>query len=521
MLKRLKPAKILQRLKSVRVILTIGLFLSIAFAAYSMHYKIRYWGFSASPKQVADVWTVEAHVSFKPVKNSPITVSISRPVAAGGFKILNETVVANGYDIEEKDDRIVVSAKPKKKDQSIYYRVLLFDNVDSQGQTPDAPPQKVQKPVLDEGMKAVTEQLLELAKEQEGDSVQQIIALFNQTPMEQIVTSFLPTRRTEKDTAMAVIDLLALKGISSRIIRGVKLEDKKKTFTPDVMIEAYYKKAWRIYNITTGKEGVPSNFIIFQRGGNSLVDVSGGVDSVTRFSVMKSISSSFKMAGHRARLTDNQFWFDYSVYSLPLNHQSALKWLTIFPLAILVVVLMRNVVGIPTMGTFTPMLISTALVQTGFWAGLLCFALIITLGLALRSLLSKFNLLSVPRISAVVVFVILIIQFLAIIGYQWRWDVASSALFFPIIIMAWVIERASITWEEEGAKNAMREIIYSVLVAIITYFVIVNETIRHVMFAFNELNLVLLFIIMLLGTYTGYRLTELTRFAPLVRKGSK
>jgi hypothetical protein len=41
------------------------------------------------------------------------------------------------------------------------------------------------------------------------------------------------------------------------------------------------------------------------------------------------------------------------------------------------------------------------------------------------------------------------------------------------------------------------------------------------MFAFNELNLVILFIVMLLGTYTGYRLTELTRFAPLINKDKK
>ena len=83
--------------------------------------------------------------------------------------------------------------------------------------------------------------------------------------------------------------------------------------------------------------------------------------------------------------------------------------------------------------------------------------------------------------------------------------------------MAWIIERASITWEEEGARNACREIFYSLLVAVITYFVVSNHYIRHIMFVFNELNLVILFIVMLLGTYTGYRLTELRRFAPVLR----
>mgnify|MGYP000762536037 FL=1 len=227
------------------------------------------------------------------------------------------------------------------------------------------------------------------------------------------------------------------------------------------------------------------------------------------------------MAGHRAELSHSKSWFDYSIYNLPLNEQNTLKWLMIFPLAILVVVLMRNVVGIQTMGTFTPMLIAMSLVKTGFWPGLICFSVILGVGLLIRAGLSKLNLLPVPRISAVVIFVILIMQALAIVGYQWKWEIASSALFFPIIIMAWIIERASITWEEDGAANATKEIIYSVLVAVITYFVIVNEDIRHIMFAFNEFNLVILFVVMLLGTYTGYRLTELTRFAPLAKKDGK
>lgn len=210
--------------------------------------------------------------------------------------------------------------------------------------------------------------------------------------------------------------------------------------------------------------------------------------------------------------------FDYSIYNLPLAEQNTLKWLSIFPLAILIIVLLRNVVGVKTMGTFTPMLLSMSLVKTGFWPGLICFGVIIGIGLLIRFVLSKLNLLLVPRISAVVIVVIIIMQMLTVLGYQFKLNVALSAVFFPIIIMAWIIERASITWEEEGAINAGKEIFYSLVAAIVTYFIISSEYIRHIMFAFNELNLVILFVVMLLGTYTGYRLTELRRFKPLVKE---
>ena len=283
------------------------------------------------------------------------------------------------------------------------------------------------------------------------------------------------------------------------------------------MLEAHDGLKWRIYDLHTAVDGLPKNFVIFQRGGVSLLDVSGGQNSKVKFSVLKSVAPSIKMAEHRAAISKSSDIFNFSIYNLPLLAQNTLKWLMVFPLGILITVLFRNVIGLQTMGTFTPMLIAMSLVKTGFVAGLICFGIIISVGLLIRTLLSRLNLLLVPRISAVVVFVILIMQYMTIIGYQVNWEIASSAIFFPIIITAWIIERASIIWEEDGAANATKEIVYSMITAITTYFVISNDFVRHITFAFNEINLVILFVIMLLGTYTGYRLTELKRFTPLAR----
>lgn len=504
----------LKKLHSVRFLLVLGLLLSAAFAAFSIYYKTTYWGFDFIPSQKTPVWEIEEHISFKPT-GAPIKLSIARPSLGDDVKVLDEAVVAKGYGERRTDNRVLLTSPGRRVNQHIYYRVHIYDKVSGRGKTVAEEPQAPKQPVMDSTTAAVTNQLLQLAEELPGDEVQQIVALFNQNPPDETVQSFLPERRSAKDIAAAVIDLLALKKIPARMVRGIKLVEKKTAFTPDIMLEIYRDGMWKVYNLETGKKGIPDDFVIFQRGGESLLDVSGGVDSVVKFSVMKSLRSSFDMAGNRASYANQTHWFNYSIYSLPLKQQNALKWLMIFPLAILVVVLMRNVVGISTMGTFTPMLIAMSLVETGFGAGLLCFAMIIGVGVLIRALLSKLNLLLVPRISAVVVFVILIIQILAVLGYRLEWKIAASALYFPIIITAWIIERASITWEEDGAMNAGKEMFYSILVAIITYFVIVNEYIRYVMFAFNELNLVILFLVMLLGTYTGYRLTELTRFAPL------
>lgn len=509
----------LKKIISVRGILTILLLLSVAAAAVATYYKIVYWGFSFRPQDKSDVWTVDAHVSFKPT-GDPIEVSLSTPRISKEYKILSADVVAPGYDVktDEKNHRVIMQSAARAVKQDVYYRIMIYDNEDTSGKEISDRPADVKVRYDDEQQKEMVKAIWALAEAKEGETkAQRLISVLNEQPLPPEVDSFLPVQKNPQIMAEKIIFLLNAKNIPARVVRGVKLSEKKRATGADLMVEAYEGSKWKIYDINTGKSGLPKSFVIFQRGGNSLLDVAGGYDSKVKFSVIKSVVSSFKMAGSRAKY-ENSRWFDFTIYNLPSLEQNTLKWLMIFPLGILLIVLMRNVIGIQTMGTFTPMLISMSLVKTGFIPGLVCFGLIIGIGLLIRTMLTRLNLLLVPRISSVVICVILIMQMLTIMGYQYNFSIASSAVFFPIIITAWIIERASITWEEEGVRNAVRQVVNSVFVAVVTYGVISNEYIRHIMFAFNEWNLVILFVVMLLGTYTGYRLTELKRFAPVAAK---
>ncbi len=508
----------MKKVFTIRRVLSVLLLISLIYCGYCVYYKIRYWGFAFDPGRTVPVWNIDAHISFMPT-GEKIKVSLAEPNVAGDYKILTQDISAKGYNVVENaaKKRFEMTSPAQVKRQNIYYHLTVYDNEDTRGKFRDDPPEAVKKPLYDERMTQLAAEILSAAESIEGNLPQKIIGIFNTQPLDPSVYAFLPVKVTEKQRADMIIDLLALKNVPARLIRGVWLEEGKKAAEADLMLEAHDGSKWRVYDLHTGAAGLPKNFIVFQRGGVSLLDVSGGVNSKIRFSVLRSSVSSFKMAAHRAKLNEDDKLFGFSVYSLPLLEQNTLKWLMVFPLGILVVVLMRNVVGIPTMGTFTPMLLAMSLVKTGFWPGMICFGVIVAVGVLLRTLLSKLNLLLVPRISAVVIFVILIIQYMTIAGYRLNWDIASSAVFFPIIITAWIIERMSITWEEEGPANACKEIFYSMMTAIATYVVISNEQVRHVTFAFNEINLVILVVVMLLGTYTGYRLTELKRFSPLAK----
>ena len=510
--------EVLSKFFTVRKVLFLLLVVSVFYASLCCYYKIKYWGFTVSPRAVTDIWTIDAKVSFK-AHGDNVEVNLGVPTNNYSFKILSEEVVAKGYSIEQdiKNNRVIFKGKNKKGRQNLYYRLSIYDDV-AEVNTKDMAPMKIERPILAEDERNQMSKLWELVDLQEGDRVQKVIKTVNQEMVTPSMSLVLPIDHTPKEFAEKIIHVLSYKRIPARIVRAIKLEEGKKTEKPDIMLEAYINNSWNIYDLNTAKIGLPKNLVVFQRGGVSLLDVHGGEDSKVMFSVLKSVATPLKMAEYKAR--DNKIFvpYEYSIYSLPILEQNTLKWLMIFPLAILMVVLMRNVVGVSTMGTFTPMLLAMSLVKTGLVSGVVCFSVMVFLGLLMRAMVARLNLLLVPRISFVVIFVILLIQVLTIVGYRLDYQIISSAIFFPIIITAWIIERASITWEEEGAKNTIKEIFNTLLTALITYVVISNEYVRHVMFAFNEFNLVIMFIVMLLGTYTGYRITELTRFLPLATK---
>jgi len=188
------------------------------------------------------------------------------------------------------------------------------------------------------------------------------------------------------------------------------------------------------------------------------------------------------------------------------------KLIMLLPIGAFVVVFMRVLVGVKTAGTFMPVLIALAFVQTELVPGIVSFVLVVAIGLLIRSYLSALNLLLVARIAVLIVLVIGIISVFSVVSYRLGLIRGLTITFFPMIILAWTIERMSIIWEEEGPREVLVQGSGSLFVAVLSYLLMTEPVTRHLAFNFPELHLVVLAAIMLCGRYTGYRLTELSRF---------
>ena len=246
----------------------------------------------------------------------------------------------------------------------------------------------------------------------------------------------------------------------------------------------------------------------------TLAGVSGALINDLQISVKRRLRSSLDLAAQRTELKDS-FIGRISLLHLPVQTQSVYEVLLLVPFGILVIVVLRNFVGLSSFGTFAPVLIALAFRETELVKGILLFMMIVSMGLVFRFYLERLRLLLVPRLAAVVTIVVLLMTAISLFSDRMGVETGLSVSLFPMVIISMVIERMSIVWEERGAMTSIQEGLGSLLMASLAYSVISIDVLEYWVTVFPEVNLIVLGLIVALGRYTGFRLTELIRFRQL------
>ena len=311
--------------------------------------------------------------------------------------------------------------------------------------------------------------------------------------------------------ARAEVALLRAAGIPARVVAGVPVAEGRHP-SLEYWVEASLDGRWWPLDPVHGSLGaLPGNRLVLHVGDQPALEATG-VDRIDyRVSMLRERQSQFQL--YQRRVSKSAPLLDkLSLHSLPVNTQVLFRVLLLVPLGALVVACFRNLVGVPTFGTFMPILISLAFRESGIGWGVTLLGLVVAIGYVGRWLLDKAQLLMVPRLSFLLTLVILIMAGVLIVGERLGMPTAYSIALFPIVILTMTIERLSITLVEEGPRNAAKMAAGTLLVAVAGYAVVASESLQQLVFTFPELHLVTLAVLLLLGRYTGYRLSEWTRF---------
>lgn len=471
------------------------------------------YGVPWTPGEKRQVWDIEARIEFRGT-GEPVKVSLAAPNTQPGYSLINESASSPGYGIAyvttDSGRRAEWSVRHAQGSQTIYYKTQFL--ADDQANVKPIPPADtpIVKPTFDGPQEAAVNAIIELASKRSADNItftRELIKNLNDSDSQNV--SLLLDNMSKAKTASS---LLSYADIPNRIVGVIYLEDGRRRQSITQMIQVWDEKEWVLFNPDSGTQGRADEALIWDESNVSLLDVIGGKNSQVHFSMIAQEITPKKATESKIEAEN---LINFSIHSLPLEEQAMFKTIMLIPIGALIVVFLRVIIGLKTSGTFMPVLIAVAFVQTQLVTGIVGFLLIVGTGLIIRSYLSKLNLLLVARISAVIITVILIISVFTVVAFRIGLTEGLSITFFPMIILSWTIERMSILWEEEGAKEVFVQGGGSLLTAVIVYLAMTSAFVQHLTFNFIGVQLIVLAAILALGNYTGYRLTELRRFKPL------
>jgi hypothetical protein len=467
------------------------------------------------PGQEKAVWLVEARLDFA-AQGDPVRVSLNLPDNPPGYRKVSEQAASTGYGfaiVETREGRRGEwTCRQAQGPQTLYYKAQF---VQTSGENESAeeisvvPVSPVPVEIFWDSLQSTAAgQLIEQAYARSSTPISFARELSAQlSPSEPDQNAALLLSQYALPTLM--MRLLNHAGIPARIAMGLELQDARRYQSLKPILEIFDSGRWVPVNPRTGAHGLPENMLLWQRSGKSLLDVGGGRDSQVRFSMLRQTIPAMDLLSLQK---DRGGIARFSLFSLPIEEQSVFKLLLLLPLGAVIVTFMRIIVGVRTSGTFMPVLIALSFLQTNLIPGISAFVLIVALGLVLRSYLSRLNLLMVARISTLIVLVIFLTSIISVLGHELGFNLGLTITFFPMIIIAWTIERMSILWEEDGSREVLIQGLGSLCVALLSYVCMRMDIVRHLTFNFPELHLVLLAAILLMGRYTGYKLSELKRF---------
>lgn len=481
-------------------------------------YKALVLAFPVLPGEKSNLWDVEIRVSFV-AHGRPVKASLFILRTSSRFAVVNENFISRGgYGLTtgmiNGNRQAVWSIRKASGLQVLYYRALIQDlNANTQEFTasqPDIEP----SPPLQGPYLAAAEALLAQVSEQSADLdtlVAQLLQHLDKPGADNNVALLIGSSRDRVKRIETAIQVLALAQIPARLVRGVRLERQHGEVDMTPWLQVYAEGKWNSYDPATGEAGMPRDYLIFWRGNDPFLKVKGGENFTSTVTVKRTEAEGLEAATVRGRVV-NPHLLEFSLVSLPIRTQEVYRVLLVVPVGALLLVIMRNIVGVATFGTFMPVLIALAFRETELLWGIVLFTVLVALGLSIRFYLEQLKLLLVPRLAAVLMVVIFLMALLSIVSNRLGLEPGLSVALFPMVIITMTIERMSIVWEERGPAEAFRQGFGSLAAAALAYLLMSSHYVEHLMFVFPELLLLLLGVTLLLGRYSGYRLLELRRF---------
>lgn len=256
-------------------------------------------------------------------------------------------------------------------------------------------------------------------------------------------------------------------------------------------------------------------FVLLTRP-EALVPLLGMSDSNQLTEVLTARGIEYRIVDDRSRASDlyilSHLVSMFVAHGIPSN---IIYLLIAFPFIAFFISFFRQVIGGPTFGVYAPAVLALALLMLGLPVGLFALGVVLAVSLLVRVVLTRLELLYIPRVALLFSCVALSLFGVVYTLIRFGSATAVSLAVFPMLVMSTISEKFVAAQAEEGLRGALLGVTGTIAIAISSYYVLAWPTFTNVVLSFPELVLVPLLGSLLLGRFTGLRLSEYVRFRSL------
>ncbi|MDO9623932.1 MAG: inactive transglutaminase family protein [Pseudomonas sp.] len=500
----------------LKVLITLLVGLGILITAY----QIFILGIPLTEDETDDLWNIDARVEFQASPREPVKLQMFVPPLNQDYVSLNESFISNNYGVSinraNGNRKVTWSARRANGKQTLYYRLVLTKRYSGEQAKSTGPIFRDSIPV--EGAEKIAAEALLAPIRQHSADVETFISETIKRVSnvnDDNVKLLLGGDASTANKANAIELLLSIAHVPMERVHTVRLAADIQQ-SPELWLRSFNGEKWLYFNPESGQQGMPTDRLIWWVGDESLVTLEGGKQAQVNFTLSNSEMNAIRLAKLTDENTDADF-LEYSLYGLPLSTQQTFQIMMVIPIGVLVILILRNLGGLQTLGTFTPVLIALAFRETQLGFGIILFTIITALGLSLRSYLEHLKLQMLPRLSVVLTFVVVLIAVISLLSHKLGLDRGLSVALFPMVILTMTIERLSITWEERGGGHAFKVAIGTLVAATLAHLLMSVPQLTYFVFTFPAVLMILVGFMLAMGRYRGYRLTELFRFKAFLK----
>jgi hypothetical protein len=196
-----------------------------------------------------------------------------------------------------------------------------------------------------------------------------------------------------------------------------------------------------------------------------------------------------------------------------------LALLLLLPVVATLASFFRQVVGIKAFGIYTPSIITFALLAfnpNGLKYGIVIFISVIFIGMVTRYALRRARLLYLPRVAITLSVISFSMLGVLIIGGSLNRTGLAGVSIFPLLIMITITEKFVAVQLEKGTKVALILAAETLGISLVGYVLISWQAFILFILAYPWTVLLTIPLNILLGKWTGLRLSEYVRFSRIL-----